>query len=160
MYSYYVKAPGGSYCRWNQANQQFDPLGITQFEGSGGLEEYLNRASSAEKSAIVFTTSLNGAIAHIPAGYTVEVRDLIVGTKYKVDEPDREIPKGYTRRDSDGYVRTDLDDGPMSIIPMKKERMGGIRRRATGSRRNLSVIPLPTKPNRPKSRSGTRKAGD
>lgn len=110
MYSYYVKAPGGSYCRWNQANQQFDPLGITQFEGSGGLEEYLSTASSAERSAIVFTTSLNGAIAHIPAGYTVEVRDLIVGTKYKVDEPDREIPKGYTRRDSDGYVRTDLDE--------------------------------------------------
>ena len=109
MYSYYVKAPGGSYCRWNSADQCFEELGITNFEGSGGLEEYLSTASSAEKSAIVFTTSLNGAIANIPAGYTVEVRDLIVGTKYKVDEPDREIPKGYTRREGDGYVRTDLD---------------------------------------------------
>ena len=26
MYSYYVKAPGGSYCRWNQVNQRFEPL--------------------------------------------------------------------------------------------------------------------------------------
>lgn len=109
MYSYYVKAPGGSYCRWNSTDQCFEELGITDFEGTGGLEEYLSTASSAVKSSIVFTTSLNGAIANIPAGYTVEVRDLIVGTKYKVDEPDREIPKGYTRREGDGYVRTDLD---------------------------------------------------
>ena len=109
MYSYYVKAPGGSYCRWNSADQCFEELGITDFEGSDGLEEYLSTASNAVKSSIVFTTSLNGAIANIPAGYTVEVRDLIVGTKYKLDEPDREIPKGYTRREGDGYVRTDLD---------------------------------------------------
>lgn len=109
MYSYYVKDPGGSYCRWNSAEQRFDPLDITDFEGPGGLEEYLESASSAVRSAVIFTTSLNGSISGIPAGYTVEVRDLIVGTKYKVDEPDREIPKGYTRRVSDGYVRTDLD---------------------------------------------------
>ena len=111
MYHYYVKAPDGSYCRWNSEAQRFDPLDITYFEGSGGLEEYLNGASSTEKSTVVFTTSMNGSITNIPAGYTVEVRDLIVGTKYKIDEPDRELPKGYTRRDADGYVRTDLAGG-------------------------------------------------
>ena len=108
-YSYYVKDPNGKYCRWNSAGQRFDSLDITEFEGDGGLEKYLETASSAEKSAVVFTTSMNGWISNIPAGYTVEVRDLIVGTKYKVDEPDREIPRGYTRRDNNGYVRTDLD---------------------------------------------------
>ena len=111
MYHYYIKEPGGSYCRWNSADQRFDSLGITHLEGSDGLEEYLKTASSEEKSAIVFTTSLNGSITNIPAGYTVEVPDLIVGTKYKLVEPDREIPKGYTRRESDGYVRTDLAGG-------------------------------------------------
>ena len=111
-YSYYVKGPDKSYCRWNSANQKFESLGITDFEGEGGLEKYLEGVTSAEKSTIVFTTSLNGSISNIPAGYTVEVRDLIVGTKYKVDEPDRELPRGYTRCDSDGYVRTDLAEGP------------------------------------------------
>ena len=113
MYSYYVKDPKGYYCRWNAADQRFEQINgkIKKFEGNGGLEEYLSSASSAEKSAIVFTTSMNGSISSIPAGYTVEVRDLIVGTKYKVEEPDRELPKGYTRRDGDGYVRTDLNGG-------------------------------------------------
>ena len=54
-----------------------------------------------------------GSISKIPAGYTIEVRDLIVGTKYKIDEPDRELPKGYTRRDRDGYVRMDTEGGPV-----------------------------------------------
>ena len=139
MYSYYVKAPGGSYCRWNQANQRFEPLGITQFEGSGGLAEYLETASSAEKSAIVFTTSLNGAIAHIPAGHTVEVRDLIVGTKYKVEEPDREIPKGYTRRDSDGYVRTDLDGEEEGYVYYTKDGVYG-RHPAAGNIKTAEPI--------------------
>ena len=41
------------------------------------------------------------------------MRDLIVGTKYKIDEPDRELPKGYTRREKDGYVRMDTAGGPV-----------------------------------------------
>lgn len=112
MYSYYIKNPDNIYCRWNTALQKFEPVnGISEYEGPGGLEEYLETAGSEEKSAVVFTTSKNGSIANIPAGYTVEVRDLIVGTKYKIEEPDRELPKGYTRCDSDGYVRTDLEEG-------------------------------------------------
>ncbi len=106
MYTYYVKGPDQTYCKWDKAAKKFVSLGVDSFEDFKALSE-------ADQRAGTFTTSMYGAISKIPAGYTVEVRDLIVGTKYKVDEPDREIPKGYTRRDSDGYVRTDLPEGPV-----------------------------------------------
>ncbi len=104
MYTYYVKGPDGNYCRWDKENKCFASLGVGTYDDFKALSE-------ADQNAGTFTTSMYGSISKIPAGYTVEVRDLIVGTKYKIDEPDREIPKGYTRRDSDGYVRTDLPGG-------------------------------------------------
>lgn len=105
MYTYYVKGPDDNYCKWDKASKKFVSLGTNTYEGFKALSE-------ADQRAGTFSTSMYGSISKIPAGYTVEVRDLIVGTKYKIDEPDREIPKGYTRRDSDDYVRTDLADGP------------------------------------------------
>ena len=102
MYTYYVKAPDGNYCKWDKANQKFVSLGVNTFEGFKAL-------SKDDQDAGTFTTSMYGSVSKIPAGYTVEVRDLIVGTKYKIEESDREIPRGYTRRDSDGYVRTDTN---------------------------------------------------
>ena len=106
-YSYYVKDPQGYYGRWDSATQTF-----TRLEGIDTFEEFLNLPEDVQRSA-TYTTSINGAISKIRAGYTVEVRDLIVGSKYKVEERDGEIPRGYTRRDSDGYVRTDL--GPDGV---------------------------------------------
>lgn len=104
MYTYYIKGPDQNYCKWDKANQKFVSLGVDTFEGFKALSE-------ADQHAGTFTTSMYGSISKIPAGYIVEVRDLIVGTKYKIDEPDRELPRGYTRRDGDGYVRTDLAEG-------------------------------------------------
>ncbi|MBE6723785.1 MAG: hypothetical protein E7576_01105 [Ruminococcaceae bacterium] len=104
MYTYYVKGPDGRYCKWDKEDQKFVSLGVGTFEEFKSLPK-------ADQHAGTFTTSMYGSISKIPAGYTVEVRDLIVGTKYKVEEPDREIPKGFTRRDGDGYVRTDLPEG-------------------------------------------------
>ena len=49
-----------------------------------------------------------GTISMIPADHSVEVRDLIVGTQYRIEEKDSEIPKGYTRRLGDGYTRVDV----------------------------------------------------
>ncbi len=104
MYTYYVKGLDGKYCKWDKASKKFVSLGVSTFEDFKNLSEDEQRLGT-------FTTSMYGSISKIPAGYTVEVHDLVVGTKYKVEEPDREIPRGYTRRDSDGYVRTDLADG-------------------------------------------------
>ena len=104
MYTYYVKGADGNYCKWDKESKKFVSLGVETFEEFKGLPE-------ADQRAGTFTTSMYGSISKIPAGYTVEVRDLVVGTKYKIEEPDREIPRGYTRKASDGYVRTDLAEG-------------------------------------------------
>ena len=108
MYTYYVKGPDHTYCKWDKTDKKFVSLG----EGVDTFEEF-KALSEDDQRAGTFTTSMYGSISKIPAGYTIEVRDLIVGTKYKIDEPDREIPKGYTRRDKDGYVRMDTAGGPV-----------------------------------------------
>ena len=109
LYSYYVKDPDGSYCRWDAGQKTFVPLGVTEY---GELLRYFetNRWTSAQKETVIFKTSMNGSISKIPAGYTVEVRDLIVYTQWKVEERDYEIPKGYTLRLSDGYTRRDTGE--------------------------------------------------
>ena len=102
MYTYYIRDPDGCYGMWDVQSQTFTKLvGVTTFEQFLALPE-------AQQRSATYTTSMYGTISKIRAGYTVEVRDLIVGTKYKVEERDVDLPKGYTRRSSDGYVRTDL----------------------------------------------------
>lgn len=98
MYTYYIKDDGGRYCVWDAGQKRFVSLGITNFES----------LSEAQRQEAAFTTSMNGSISKIPADYTVEVRNLIIGTQFKVEERDYEIPKGYTLRLSDGYTRTDV----------------------------------------------------
>ena len=60
-----------------------------------------------EKKQATFTTSIYGTISKIPADHTVELRNLIVGTQYKLEERITEIPRGYTLRLLDGYQRID-----------------------------------------------------
>ena len=111
LYSYFVKDTEGNYCRWNAQGQYFEAI---EFKGSlistySELSTYLDTLTKVQKESVIFKTSMNGTISKIPADYTVEVRDLIVGTQWKVEERDGEIPKGYTRRDGDGYARTDTE---------------------------------------------------
>ena len=103
-YPYLVKNPNGYYCRWDKTSQSFVPLQYSTYEV---LSTYLDTLSDAEKETIVFRTSINGTISKIPANYTVEVRDLPIGTHWKMEEREDEIPKGYTLRLEDGYTRTD-----------------------------------------------------
>ena len=105
LYHYYVKDAAGRYCRWNASQNRFESLNITDY---AQLSAYLNTLPGAQQESIRFVTSMNGSITKIPADYTVEVRDLIVGTQYKLLERDDEIPKGYTLRVSDGYTRVDV----------------------------------------------------
>ena len=131
MYTYYIKGPDHNYCKWDKADKKFVSLGVNTFDAFKNLSE-------ADRQAGTFTTSMYGSISKIPAGYTVEVRDLIVGTKYKVDETDREIPKGYTRRDSDGYVRMDLADGPVVYYTDEQGTYG--RHPEQGNRKTAEAI--------------------
>jgi uncharacterized surface anchored protein len=81
-----VKNPAGEYCWWDEANQCFVSYGKTNY----------NELTPNEKELASHVTSPNGSITKIPVDYTVEVRELLSGTKYKVEERDYEIPDGYS----------------------------------------------------------------
>lgn len=97
MYDYHVKDANGNYCRWDTPDQSFVSLGETNYDD----------LTEEEKKSATFTTSIYGTISKIPADHTVELRNLIVGTQYKLEERITEIPRGYTLRLLDGYQRID-----------------------------------------------------
>lgn len=89
MYNYHVKDPNGNYCRWDPTTMTFVSLGTTDYSTFNQLE----------KQSATFQTSMNGTISKIPAGYTVEVKGLMIGSHYMVEERDNEVPDGYSRRE-------------------------------------------------------------
>ena len=95
---YHVKDPNGNYCRWNPSIQGFTSLNKTNYED----------LTTQEKELATFQTSPNGSISKIPAEYKVEVRDLLIGTKFKVEERGYEIPDGYAfikyEREGTSYI--------------------------------------------------------
>ncbi len=109
MHPYHVKDPNGEYCRWDTASQKFVSTGITDYTA----------LSPEEKTAITFHTSLNGAISKIPADHTVEVRNVLAGTRFKVVERPAEVPDGYSFQEyryddgsgTDPSVSTDASKG-------------------------------------------------
>ncbi|MBR2810740.1 MAG: hypothetical protein IKD69_05095, partial [Solobacterium sp.] len=88
---YYVKDPDGWYCKWVEGTG-FVSIGKRNFQSM----------KEEEIAQVTFHTSMYGAISRIPAGYQVEVRDLLVGMKFAVTEEFYEIPAGY---DLIGYER-------------------------------------------------------
>lgn len=85
MYRYYVADPDGRLCRWDAESQTFVSTGYTSYQS----------LSDELKNQLTYETSMNGAISMIPAGYTVEVPNLLVGTRFMVEERAFEIPVGY-----------------------------------------------------------------
>lgn len=90
MGEYYVKDPSGYYCRYS--GNQFVSIGKNSFE----------TLTEDDLDVVTFISSPAGSIDKIPTGYTVEVRDLPVGTKFKVEERTTDMPKGYRLKE---YVR-------------------------------------------------------
>ena len=82
MHKYCVKTPDGCYCIWDSETETFVSTGETD-------------ASQLDAEKIVFYTSPNGSISKIPAWYTVEILYLPVGTRFKVEEKETEMPLGY-----------------------------------------------------------------
>ena len=99
MYNYHVKDASGNYCYWNSSRKDFVSLGTNNFSS----------LSPEQKISATFQTSMYGAISKIPAGYTVEVKGLMVGSHYMVEERDNEVPDGYSRRDYYYYKEVDDD---------------------------------------------------
>ena len=88
MYTYHILDPEGNYCRWDTELQTFVAIGE-------GRNQYSD-LTAEEKASASFTTSMNGSISNLPAHFTVEVRELLAGTQFRVEERDNEIPDGYS----------------------------------------------------------------
>ena len=108
--AYCVKDPDGNYCRRDPETDSFASLGKTSFAS----------LTEEEKDAAVFHTSPNGSISKIPADYKVEVRDLLAGTRFKVEERAYELPPGYSfisyERNSDTYIVEEGENVNSGII--------------------------------------------
>ncbi len=92
MKTYFVKDQAGNYCSWNEEAQRFESLGKRDYA----------KLTAAEKEAARFTTSMNGSVSKIPAFYTVELREVLAGTRVYAEERAYEIPDGYSLQK---YVR-------------------------------------------------------
>ena len=86
LHTYHVRDAAGNYCRWNPERQKFESLGKTDY----------GAVAPEEREAACFHTSNFGAISKIPNQYTVELRDVLAGTRFKVVERPAEIPDGYS----------------------------------------------------------------
>lgn len=99
---YYVKNPNGQYCSFDYENQKFVP--VTGASGSPVTD--FDDLTDEQKEDCCFTTSPSGAVDQIPCDFTIEIRDLLVDTRYKVEEETGDIPKGYNLI---GYERADAN---------------------------------------------------
>ena len=89
MQEYNVRDENGNYCKWNVSEGRFVKL-------DDGKDNY-SALTPEEKALCTFQTSANGGISRIPAFYTIEVRGLMPGTKYMIEERDKDMPDGYGR---------------------------------------------------------------
>ena len=121
---YYIKAPDGSYCYFDSAAGGFASTGVSNFD--------LLTAEQLQK--VTFKTSPSGAASKLPAQYSIEIRDLLVGTSFKVVEEDYDIPLGYGKRswsENEGGIQT-------SYYAYK--RVAGSYLVAAGDTQNAGVI--------------------
>ena len=99
MHVYHVKDSDGVYCSWDTAGKQFVPI---KDEDDHGIKNYAD-LTDEQKEAAVFTTSIYGSIGRIRTGYTVEIRDVLAGTRYRLEERPSEIPDGFSFQKYDDY---------------------------------------------------------
>lgn len=114
MHTYHVKDEDGHYCRWDTASKKFVKIG-------GGISDYM-QLTDEEKTAASFTTSIYGTISNIPTGFTIEIRDVLAGTQYHVEERPAEIPDGYSFQKYTGY---DTDNA--EVVERDGSGVNGVR---------------------------------
>ena len=103
---YYVKDAAGEYCYYDADAGAFRSIGTNDLETLS--EEQLNQ--------VTFRTSPSGAASKLPAGHSIEIRGLMVGTRFQVKEEDYEIPVGYGKRTWTEYA----DDKETSYTGYKR----------------------------------------
>ena len=85
---YYIRDANGNYCRFNPSTQKFESIGMQDF---GSLTD-------DQLIQVTFRTSPSGAVSKLPAGHSIEVRGLMVGTRFMVEEENHDLPIGYGKR--------------------------------------------------------------
>ena len=110
MVKYSVRDENQEYCRWD-ADAGFVSIGKVTYSS----------LTDTEKELVTFESSPNGAISRIPAGYSIEVRNLLVGTHFKIEERSDEIPEGYQLM---GYERV---EGSFTFDDEHKDNCGFVR---------------------------------
>jgi len=105
LYTYHIKDPAGYYCKWSPEEENFVritneeagyPNGTKNFEDL--TEDYTDENGEVvhrDRFLASFETGPYGTIAGIPAYYTIEVRDFVPGTEYKIVERPSETAEGY-----------------------------------------------------------------
>ena len=86
VYTYHVKDADRYYCYWDKVNKCFASTGIDDYDS----------LSEEQKSICSFTTSIYGTISNVPADHTLELRNVLVGTQFKIEERSKEVPDGYS----------------------------------------------------------------
>ena len=122
MHTYHIKDENGNYCYWDVENRCFASLGEGKNEFSS--------LSKEEKEMTSFATSLNGAISRIQRGYTIEICNVLAGTKFKIEERETEIPDGYSfqrydyyadRNDEEYVTYNEIENGVQDLIIANKD---------------------------------------
>ncbi|MBP5579658.1 MAG: hypothetical protein J6X56_09355 [Ruminococcus sp.] len=113
MYDYYVLSPNKKLCVYDSSTRSFAETAVDySYADIEDIEQ--GRVEGLTKDDITFRTSGFGAISGIPAGYTICVPKLPVGTIFKVKE---DVKSGYGLQ---GYERIfgdmKLEDG--TVVPI------------------------------------------
>ena len=130
---YFVRDGLGRYCRRDSDDQTFVSTDYTNYS------DLMTAVDNGEFQIheVRFKTSPNGAIDYIPAGYSVEMRDIIVGTSFKAEEYGYEVPLGYTNKgyrkkmtpegaETQGNTGT-IEEGQDPTVTVENRRGWGIR---------------------------------
>ncbi len=111
---YYVKDPEGYYCVYENGGFVRAPSNTQVFSELSDVVPEGEWKSEQERAT--FYTSPGGAVDKIPAGYSVEIPNLMAGMPFFIEERDNEIPAGYNRID---YER--VDGAPEGETPNEGE---------------------------------------
>ena len=125
MVQYYVQDPNGFLCVWNKqqylaTNIGFVPTEYKTLEPEPGDTPDIIAKKEALRESVTFESSMNGSIARIPAQFKVEIPNLPVGLRFRVEEKEEEIPLGYEFYHLDrveGTYKPDGTDNGGWIIP-------------------------------------------
>ena len=122
---YHVKDPSGNYCVYDNATQRFVSTSISNYDN----------LTEEQKILTAFTTSPSGAVSNIPAQYSIEIRNLLPETKFKVVERDSEIPDGYVRmsyeRVGGSYIISDPNDPNIGAIKYEQSAAMNVKNKVS-----------------------------